>query len=386
MLSFKKILLPGAACLTALAGVLSLGSCSSNDGPDAPSSKDIEYSSEIAKGWHNYTVRVAELLAKDSENLYKSWNESYNGGKAFKDTFREHNNSSYPSALSCIDEILAGCETIANEVGEQKIGSPYQQYKNGNHEGALYAVESWYSWHSRDDYSNNIVSIRNSYFGSLDNKVADNSIAGLTTELNPELDSKVKASIEKTYNAILSIPQPFRNNIVCAESEAAMAACDELKNIFANELRPFFSGLDASHDAKLDAIVANYVDNVVLPTYSLLKERNAQLLSAVKTLAASPSDTNFSKACDAWLSSREPWEESEAFLFGPVDALGLDPNMDSWPLDQDAIVNILKSGNFNDMLWNDDESKEEIEASQNIRGFHTLEFLLFKDGQPRKVK
>lgn len=75
MLSFKKILLPGAACLTALAGVLSLGSCSSNDGPDAPSSKDIEYSSEIAKGWHNYTVRVAELLAKDSENLYKSWNE-----------------------------------------------------------------------------------------------------------------------------------------------------------------------------------------------------------------------------------------------------------------------------------------------------------------------
>ena len=70
----------------------------------------------------------------------------------------------------------------------------------------------------------------------------------------------------------------------------------------------------------------------------------------------------------------------------PVDALGLDPNMDSWPLDQDAIVNILKSGNFNDMLWNDDESKEEIEASQNIRGFHTLEFLLFKDGQPRKVK
>ena len=151
-------------------------------------------------------MRVAELLAKDSENLYKSWNESYNGGKAFKDTFREHNNSSYPSALSCIDEILAYCETIANEVGEQKIGSPYQQYKNGNHEGALYAVESWYSWHSRDDYSNNIVSIRNSYFGSLDNKVADNSIAGLTAELNPELDSKVKASIEKTYNAILSIP------------------------------------------------------------------------------------------------------------------------------------------------------------------------------------
>ena len=38
-----------------------------------------------------------------------------------------------------------------------------------------------------------------------------------------------------------------------------------------------------------------------------------------------------------------PWEQSEAFLFGPVDILGLDPNMDSWPLDQVAIVNILNS-------------------------------------------
>ena len=35
---------------------------------------------------------------------------------------------------------------------------------------SLYAVESWYSWHSRDDYTNNIYSIRNAYYGSLDGK------------------------------------------------------------------------------------------------------------------------------------------------------------------------------------------------------------------------
>lgn len=79
------------------------------------------------------------------------------------------------------------------------------------------------------------------------------------------------------------------------------------------------------------------------------------------------------------------WEKSEAFLFGPVDALGLDPNMDSWPLDQDAIVNHLKSGNFNDLLWGDGDDDSKVEAAQNIRGFHTLEFLLFKDGNPRKT-
>lgn len=47
--------------------------------------------------------------------------------------------------------------------------------------------------------------------------------------------------------------------------------------------------------------------------------------------------------------AREPWEKSEAFLFGPVDAMGLDPNMDSWPLDQASIIQILNSGNFNDL-------------------------------------
>ncbi|MDE6332566.1 MAG: peptidase M75, partial [Muribaculaceae bacterium] len=90
--------------------------------------------------------------------------------------------------------------------------------------------------------------------------------------------------------------------------------------------------------------------------------------------------------CNAWLEAREPWEKSEAFLFGPVDALGLDPNMDSWPLDQDNIVQILNSGNYDNLDWSDSDDDDTIEAVQSVRGFHTLEFLLFKDGQPRKVK
>ena len=53
-------------------------------------------------------------------------------------------------------------------------------------------------------------------------------------------------------------------------------------------------------------------------------------------LATIPLTVAFETACNAWITAREPWEESEAFLFGPVDELGLDPNMDSWPLDQNA--------------------------------------------------
>ena len=110
-----------------------------------------------------------------------------------------------------------------------------------------------------------------------------------------------------------------------------------------------------------------------------------RLPKAVQALAGTPSNDAFESACDAWIVARQPWEQSEAFLFGPVDAMGLDPNMDSWPLDQVAIVNILNSGDFSNLEWNEGDSEDQITSTQEIRGFHTLEFLLFKNGNPRTV-
>ena len=138
-------------------------------------------------------------------------------------------------------------------------------------------------------------------------------------------------------------------------------------------------------DAEMDSVVSGFVNKVVLPTYKDLKEKNTALCAAVQNFYNTPSDATFEAACEAWLVARMPWEQSEAFLFGPVDILGLDPNMDSWPLDQVAIVNILNSGNFDDLNWEDGDSEDEISSSQEVRGFHTLEFLLFKDGNPRTV-
>ena len=126
------------------------------------------------------------------------------------------------------------------------------------------------------------------------------------------------------------------------------------------------------------------MDKVVLPTYLDLKDKVETLYDKVNALADNPTNQAFKDACDAWISAREPWEKSEAFLFGPV---ALDPNMDSWPLDQAAIVNILNSGDYSQMEWSGDyiEDSDAISAAQNVRGFHTLEFLLFKDGQARTV-
>ena len=59
--------------------------------------------------------------------------------------------------MTSVEQLIDGCVDIANEVGTAKIGDPYDLFIHNNEEKALYAVESWYSWHSREDYRNNTI-------------------------------------------------------------------------------------------------------------------------------------------------------------------------------------------------------------------------------------
>ncbi len=382
---FKYALLFVAACTISF----SLVACGDdkNDSnptptPDIPTddtAADIDYNSAYAEQWANYMVTVSGLLKDDAQTLYDEWNNGY------AETFKNHNTTEYGSAIDCVNQIFDGCIDIAGEVGDTKIGDPYQKYVAGNTTEALYAVESWYSWHSRDDYRNNIYSIRNAYYGSRDGSINANSLSALLAAKDADLDAQAKTLIKAAADAIYAIPQPFRNNINSKETVAAMDACADLGDFIEKELKPYFDE-NINDDATLNPVIKQYVDAVVLPTYKELAEKNAALDTAVRAFKSNPSNSAFTACANAWLSAREPWESSEAFLFGPVDELGLDPNMDSWPLDQAQIAEILKSQNFTNLNWNDGDADDKVEAAQNLRGFHTLEFLIFKDGKARTVK
>ena len=221
--------------------LLTLASCGSNDDPKPDNGSvdnaDIDYNEKNAASWGNYMVQVASLLRTDADNLYKAWTEKYENGEPFAETFRKHDDASYPSVRSCVEELVDYCANIANEVGTAKIGEPYNLHVAGNTTEAVYAVESWYSWHSREDYTNNIHSIRNSYFGSLDGTVSPNSLSALVASEDADFDSKVKEAISKASASILAIPQPFRNNIGRDESVAAMEACADLEQILSASRR-----------------------------------------------------------------------------------------------------------------------------------------------------
>ena len=384
------------AAALAMGLTFSVTACSDDDTPKEPVDvANIDYTSENATSWNNYMKAVVTLLRKDASDLYKYWAVSYKDGASYAETFKNHE-APFNSAGSCVQQVIDGCVDIANEVGETKIGDPYSKYQAGKVTEALYAVESWYSWHSREDYSNNIVSICNAFCGvrsealisgAAINKelIADQSLyTALKDNGQQVLADNTLSAIKNAYDKILAIPQPFRNHINSEQSLAAQEACSELSVLLKDEVKPACNALS---EADLIPVVETYVDEVVLPTYSDLKDRVATLYDKVDALAKKTTNQAFKDACDAWISAREPWEKSEAFLFGPVADQGLDPNMDSWPLDQAAIVNILNSGDYSQMEWSGDysEDSEAISAAQNVRGFHTLEFLLFKDGQARTV-
>ena len=381
-----KFAMMSAAALTLTCGLAACGDDKNEDSTQTPVTPEIDitdpnnldYSAAYAEQWANYMVTVSGLLADDADLLYSEWKNGY------ADIFKNHNSDEYKSAIDCVEQILDGCTDIASEVGSAKIGDPYNLYMSGQTEAALYAVESWYSWHSRDDYRNNIYSIRNAYYGSRNGQVNANSLSALLAQKNPDMDAEAKQKIQAAADAIYNIPQPFRNNINSKEASAAMTACAELEDFIDNTLKPYFTN-NINDDATLDPIVKQYVDNVVMPTYEQLAILNDALDAAVKNFKQSPSNANFTACANAWLAAREPWEQSEAFLFGPVDELGLDPNMDSWPLDQAQIAQILKSQDFTNLNWKEGESDDKIEAAQSLRGFHTLEYLIFKDGKARTV-
>ena len=177
---------------------------------------------------------------------------------------------------------------------------------------------------------------------------------------------------------------PFRSHIGSPSVLVAQEACAALVNVLEKDLTSFIS--QHADDDEMEEIVSTYVDQVVLPTYADLVTKTNALRQSIVVLSNQPSSANFKRAADLWIEAREPWETSEAFLFGPVADLGLDPNMDSWPLDLDAIKGVMESGKIEELIkWEGeyDEENEDIEAVQNVRGFHTLEFLLFKDGKAR---
>ncbi len=138
------------------------------------------------------------------------------------------------------------------------------------------------------------------------------------------------------------------------------------------------AGVDSSKDDELQLVNEQFVNDVVLPTYTTLADKSLSLYDAVTTLQSAKTAANVDKACSLWKDARQYWEWSEAFLFGAASKYYIDPHIDTWPLDKVALDNLLGS----EKMMGDIEN---VVANLNngLVGFHGLEYIIFREGENR---
>ena len=156
----------------------------------------------------------------------------------------------------------------------------------------------------------------------------------------------------------------------------AIEACATVvTNFEAANLTIATAELNKEQETYLRNVLSGLVSNVIVPTYTKLADDVEDLEKTLNGLTVSTiTQTQINKACEDFKSARENWERSEAFLMGAASDFDIDPTIDSWPLNRSLLLSYFQGG-----------MKPEMLEDATILGFHALEFILFRNGQPRKV-
>jgi putative iron-regulated protein len=121
------------------------------------------------------------------------------------------------------------------------------------------------------------------------------------------------------------------------------------------------------------------VNMVILPTMGDLEEKLGAFITHLYTLLALRNEVSLQAARQGWREARSPWEQSECFCKGPSDILGTDQNMDTWPVN---IIDLQLVLNDTDVI-----SMDYVRSlPPGLKGFHTIEYLLFGTSGNRPVQ
>ena len=124
------------------------------------------------------------------------------------------------------------------------------------------------------------------------------------------------------------------------------------------------------------AAVEPYINHTVIPTYKGMADNAILMSDACNDIfdafeAGNLTTDLVKKAGSYWNLSRAYWEKSEAFLYGAAADYNIDPHIDSWPLDKNAMDDLLKDLR-NGKEWSIDNT------GYGLLGFHSVEYMLFE--------
>lgn len=159
---------------------------------------------------------------------------------------------------------------------------------------------------------------------------------------------------------------------LCAACTLGMVACERGNTEIISE-----------KEAALQQAVTPYVNNTVIATYSAMADAGMTLLDQCEQILAKvESGEDYSKlmadAGTSWRVMRKHWEQSEAFLYGPAASHNIDPHIDSWPLDFNAMNALLHDQDRMAAIEEEGGGYVGDKLGYALKGFHAAEYLLFE--------
>lgn len=203
--------------------------------------------------------------------------------KNFGSNFKNIPSADYKTDLDATIQIIEGATDIINEVAGSKIGLPWTGEDDSY-------IESPYAHNSIVDFYDNIVSCRNAIYGGVGATQPNEKslIYFCLNSGNAQLKSQaqdVQSTLEAALNAINGMKKPFAIYYKDSSSKTAMDALDALNDAMdamAKTLESYAGNAKVEEQCKV--INANYVDNVVVKTYTSLCDNAEKLYNAIKKI------------------------------------------------------------------------------------------------------
>ena len=133
----------------------------------------------------------------------------------------------------------------------------------------------------------------------------------------------------------------------------------------------------------LQKAVTPYVNNTVIATYRNMSDAGMTLLEQTEAILdkvekGEDYTTLMRDAGTSWRLMRKYWEQSEAFLYGPAASHNIDPHIDSWPLDFNAMNALLHDQERMAAIEEEGGAYVGDKLGYALKGFHAAEYLLFE--------
>lgn len=198
----------------------------------------------------------------------------------FGSNFKNTPSAEYDSNLDATIQIIEGTRDIIGEVAGSKIGLPWSGQDDSY-------IESPYAYNSIIDFYDNIAGCKNALYGAIDaSSPNDKSLIYFCLNAgNATLKAQAQNVQEKLDIALTKIngmKKPFALYYTDSSVKTAIDALDELDEALdaMGQTLALFAG-NATVEAQCKVINANYVDNVIVKTYTSLCDNAEKLYKTI---------------------------------------------------------------------------------------------------------